>query len=413
MSLFSLKPYRGKQICVALSGGADSVCLLHSFKSCAEEYNISLSAIHIEHGIRGEESLRDLAFCENLCKEWAVPLKIVRADIPALSKKTGQGLEEMGRQVRYKAFSEVIESGEADFVATAHHMSDVAETVLFRLARGTALSGMRTITERNNIIRPLLETSRAEIWQYLEENNLPHVEDGTNADEQYARNYIRRTVLPAMEHISGGAAEHLARFSVLAAADDEYLYGLAQKEITVFQGDYFVPSDLPLPLFSRACLIAMKGVGVVKDFCGVHFEDIAGLRNLQSGKKISLPNGAEAAREYDSIVFYRPQAPIEERPFIPGEWLTKSGKLRVDLDTFPGSCVVRNRREGDFIIAFGGQKKTLKKYLTDKKISARAGKKLTLIANGSEILVIVGVEISDKVKVTNQTKRLGYIDQAE
>ena len=408
MELFSLKPYRGMRICVAFSGGADSVCLLHYYFSRMTDCQISLSAIHIEHGIRGEESLRDLKFCENFCKELGIPLKIVRKDVPGLSKMTGQGLEETGRAVRYKAFSEVIESGEADFVATAHHMSDVAETVLFRLARGTALSGMRTITERNKIIRPLLHTSRALIEQYLEENNLPHVEDGTNTDEAYTRNYIRRTVLPAMEKISGNAAEHLARFSALAAADDEYLYGLAQREITVFQGDFFVPAGLPLPLFSRACLIAMKGVGIAKDYTSVHFEDIAKLRELQSGKKINLPGGADAAREYDSIVFYKPVPPIQEKPFVPEEWIVERGKLRVDLDSFPDGCVVRNRRGGDFIISFGGQKKTLKKYLTDKKISARAGKKLCLIANGSEILVIVGVEISDKVKITDRTKRVGY-----
>ena len=412
MKLFSLEPYFGKRICVALSGGADSVCLLHYFAVHAKECKITLSAIHIEHGIRGEESLSDMHFCERLCKEWGIPLRVISVDLPKLAKQSKTGLEETGRRVRYNAFQEALTSGQCELVATAHHVGDTAETVLFRLARGTALSGMRAITEHDGIVRPLLNVTREQIETYISENGLSYVEDKTNSDETYTRNYIRHSVLPAFEQITKHATGHLVRFASLAADDDEYLYELARSNITLFQGDSYVPAELPVPLFYRACLICM---GAEKDYTGANLEEIAKLKGLQSGKRVCLPGGQEAAREYDKIVFYYPEPPMTEQPFLadyggePGI-MRESGTLRFDLDAFPKSCVIRNRREGDFIVPFGGKKKSLKKFLTDKKISARLGKKLKLIADGSEILAVISVEISEKVKVTEKTVRIGYIN---
>ncbi len=410
MELFPLEPYRGSRICVAFSGGADSVCLLHYLNRHKEAFQITLSAIHVEHGIRGEDSLRDLAFCRAFCGDRGIFLEVVQEDVPAFAKGRGLGIEEAGRCVRYDAFFSVIQEGKADFVATAHHSGDVAETVLFRLARGTSLSGMRTVTERQGIIRPMLGVTRSQIEAYISANGLSYVEDATNADETYTRNYIRHTVMPVFEQISKNAQEHLVRFAALAAQDDEYLYSLARKEISSLHGDACVPVDLPEPLFTRACLICMTAQ---KDYTGSNFSEISKLKELQSGKKICLPGGQEVVREYGNVVFYRPEPPMTETPFLPeygGVFgISSEGTgLKVDLDAFPKGCTVRNRREGDFMTPYGSHRKTLKKFLTEKKISARLGRKLKVIANGSEILVVVGVEISDKVKVTENTTRVGF-----
>lgn len=413
MQLFDLTPYRSLAVCVALSGGADSVCLLHFFMQHAAKHNISLSAIHIEHGIRGEESLRDMQFCQKLCKEWNIPLHLYQVDLPSYAKAQKLGLEEAGRKVRYEQFSLLLQEKKADVVATAHHQNDVAETVLFRLARGTALSGMRAISERPGIVRPLIQTSKRQILEYVQQNGLSFVEDGTNTDERYSRNYIRRSVLPALEEISPNAAEHVARFAALATQDEEYLSGLASHKIVQKEDTLLVPIDLPNPIFLRACLAAMTSLGVQKDYTGAHFEAILQLKTRESGKKICLPYGVEAAREHDKIVFYRPQeAAMEEVPFYPeyGDLLLREGNgLKVDMDAFPQGCVIRTRREGDVITPFGGRSKSLKKFLTDKKISSREGRKIKLIACGSEVLVVLGVEISDKVKVTKNTTRVGFL----
>ena len=425
-ALFPMEKYQGMRICVALSGGLDSVCLLHAFHYYAEQYDITLIAAHLEHGIRGEESLRDLAFCENLCKEWGIELISVRVPIPFIAKGSGRSIEEVARETRYGFFQSIIESGRADVVATAHHMNDVAETILFRLSRGTALAGMHGITEHDGFIRPMLHITRKELEYYADLNKLPHVDDSTNDDETYARNRIRHSALPALEEVNERAVEHIARFAALAAADDDFLQTLADEKILRRLGERAVPVDLPDPLFLRASIISMKECGMLKDYTYEQLSGVMRLRTLQSGKRVKLSCGGEAVREYGHIVFFRPHANNsgEELPFLaqegeyetPAPFHVKSEKkgsdkraLCVDLDAFPEGCVVRSRREGDYIVPCNGQKKTLKKFLTGRKISARQGKELPLIARGSEVLVVVGVEISDKVKITDKTVRRGYI----
>ncbi len=425
MELFDAEKYRGKRVCVALSGGVDSVCLLHAFKERVAACDISLSAVHIEHGIRGEESIRDMRFCQTLCDKWGIPLKTVRADVPDLVREGGGSAEEVARGVRYSTFRALLEEGGADLVATAHHMDDVAETVLFRLARGTGLAGMKAIEEYGGIVRPLLSCTRAEIEAYADEKNLPHVEDSTNGDENYTRNYIRKTALPAFEKIHGNAAKHLAEFAALAAEEDAFLQTLAESKILRVSGEERVPADLPDVLFRRACLSLVRDADA--DYTRATVEEIARLRTAQSGKKKVLCGGARyAVREGKYIVFCRgKEAVSEETAFVPAESVYTSpapfvvretalpvggkGALFVDLDAFPAGCVVRARREGDMITPYHAPRKTLKKFLTDRKIPARLSKELPVIAKGSEVYAVVGVEISDAVKVSERTERRGII----
>lgn len=433
------KEYAGKRICVALSGGADSVCLLHLFYTHAAQHGIVLSAVHIEHGIRGDESLRDMEFCKSLCKEWEVPLEVEHCDVPALVRAGGGSVEQAARDVRYGAFRSLLKAGKADFVATAHHANDVAETVLFRLARGTGLSGMKAITEYNGIIRPLLSFTRDEILTYVHENLLPYVDDSTNADEDYTRNYIRHTVLPAFEKIHGGAMKHLVRFAAHAAEEDDFLQGLAEEKIVHCLAEEWVPVDLPEVLFYRACLACMRQSST-DGYTRANLEEIVKLRTAQSGKRVAVPmecaaRGAGtryALREGRYIVFYfDPEDGAQQSaeipfsaaagrypvvsPFVVRELdkmrLDDSEKkgLYVDLDAFPEGCVVRVRQKGDIIAPYHAPRKTLKKFLSDRKISARLSKKLPVIAKGNEVFVVVGVEIADCVKVTEHTVRMGII----
>ena len=419
MELFDLQPYAGKRVCVALSGGRDSVALLHYFRQNAARFSVGLSALTCEHGLRKEASLEDLAFVECLCREWNVPLRVFRADVARLAKERKEGVEEAGRNWRYACFGQVLSDGEADLVATAHHRDDYAETVLFRLARGTSLAGLNVFPEREGIARPLLSVTRAQIDAYIRENHIPFVEDASNADQSITRNRLRHTVLPALEGAVPGAAEHLVEFARRAAADEEYLCTLARASVTAAGKEARVAADLPEPLFFRACLYAMKFCGLTRDYTSANFAEIAGLRKLQSGRRAMLPQGLLAVREGREIVFCR------ERPCDPGETAFRPGTfeefplivedraredaLCADLDAFPPGCVVRTRREGDVFTPFGGGKKALKKFLTDRKIAARIGKTLPLVAKGSEVFAVCGVEIADSVKVTSGTRHLIYL----
>lgn len=406
--------YAGKRVCVALSGGMDSVCLLSLLRESLPAD--LLSAIHVEHGIRGESSLRDMRFCIRLCEDWGIPLTVVRADVPARARLEKRGIEETARAVRYEAFERLLSEGKADVVATAHHREDEAETLLFRLARGTSLAGMRGIGEREGIVRPLLRCSREEIASYVKERGLPHVEDPTNADERYTRNYIRAKVLPAFRGICGNAEEHLLRFAALCREDDAYLGALAAEKVKIRGGEGRVPADLPGPLFFRACMLCTEGG---RDLTAAALSEIERLKSLQSGRRVSLPHGYEAAREGEEIVFYRreeyPESPFEGAGSYRGFTVSSGGErgMRVDLDRFPQGCTVRTRREGDFLIPFGGRRKTLKKFFTDRKIPARVGWGIPLIAQGSEILVAVGVEISDRVRISSETVHAGSITWEE
>lgn len=417
MSLFSLEQFQNKRVCVAVSGGVDSVCLLHNFAAGALRFGITLSAVTCEHGIRGEQSLSDLEFVKNLCAEWGVPLFIYQKDIPAFAAERKIGLEEAGRLFRRECFYKILDEGKADILATAHHKDDYAETVLFRLARGTSLAGMRVFTEK--FARPLLNVSRMQIEAYAREHSLPHVTDESNADSAYTRNAIRNEILPLLEKHVAGARDNFVSFARLAAADDEYLQSLALSAVQNAGGDR-VPVDLPDPVFYRAVVILLKRLGIARDYTGALLEEISSLRALQSGKKICLPQGATAVREHGDIVFCRTEEINEEKPFslgmhMFGEYeLTFSeigtdGALRCDADLIPPQSVIRTRREGDVFTPFAGHKKTLKKYLTDKKIPARIGRTLPLLANGNEILAVCGVEIADGIKITDKTKRRMFL----
>lgn len=421
MHLLHLINYFGKRICVSVSGGMDSVCLLHLLVASAEQFGYTLSALTCEHGIRGENSIRDMKFVQTLCKEWNIPLFCFQTDIPSRAKKSGRSIEEEGRVWRYECYSKIIDNNQADFIATAHHKDDEIETVLFRLARGTSLGGLTAITEHDAIIRPFLHLSRKEIAAYATQNKLSYVTDESNFDEAYTRNALRLNVLPALERAVNGAGEHLLAFARRAKTDDDYLNDLAGNALRLRKDEAHFPADLPAPLFSRACIIALKTLGVVCNYTSKNIEEVTKLKRLQSGKRVNLPQGIQAVREGNEIAILKQTLPfMQELPFQTGTFTigTKTicvgfketqHALYADADAFPNGCVIRTRREGDVFTPFHGHKKPLKKYLTDKKIPARIGNNLPLIAKENEIFAIFGVEISDFVKIGDQTKEKIYL----
>ncbi len=429
----NLRIWTNKRVCVATSGGMDSTALLHYLKSQEKEVGYTLLAVHCEHGIRGKKSVADMRFVEKLCKDLGVELFIFRENCKAKAKREKISLETAAREFRYASFQSLLDEGKADCIATAHHAKDEAETVLFRLARGTSLSGAAGMhAEREDIIRPFLQWSKEDVEKYVKENKLAYRKDKTNKDKRYTRNALRLKVLPALENTVDGAIENIARFASQAAEDDRYLYRQSEKLIQRREDKILVAFSDETSIFYRAALTAMKEMGIEKDYTKTHLEGVFRLQQSERGSLIHLPLGVVAKKELDGIAFFKQsQTPnlevAEEKAFTlngfdGGVYEVKLSKdellqgnvgktLRIDLDSLPSDAFFRFRRDGDEIEKFGGGTKTIKKFFNEKKVPVEMRGALPLIASekGKAVYVVCGYEIAENVKVQENTKNTLYI----
>ena len=229
---------QGAGVVVGFSGGSDSLCLLILLRELAEEMKLSLTAVHVNHGIRGEEAERDEAFCRETCERWNVPFRSVRIDVPALAKERGTGLEETGRTERYRIFEEIATGVGATRVAVAHHADDNAETILMHLVRGSGLRGLTGIpadstpfTDKNiHLIRPLLPIGKSDILEELRRRGVEYCEDATNYEAEGDRNTLRNRVMPLLAQLNSRAGEHIASAGAHLSAAWQLLDELAEKE---------------------------------------------------------------------------------------------------------------------------------------------------------------------------------------
>lgn len=405
-----LSAYRNKNICVAVSGGKDSMALLHYILGRTAEYNITLSALNCDHCMRGEESASDSAFVAEYCALNGVRLHFFKAD--GLTFKN----EQEARSWRLECYREVISRGFADCIATAHHLSDNAETVIFNLARGTSLAGMTGICDEPslNLIRPMIGCTREEIDYYIEGNSIPFVTDSTNLTCDYTRNKIRQSVLPALEEAVHGAAEAIFRFSRLAAEDEEYFASKVNEILVKSAGGYLIKPCPEIAVFRRAARKVVAEYFCRKDYTGGQFDTLYALQSMQNGKRFEFLNLC-AVREEGGIAIFEEGNGIAETPFALGVYdgfriaykedgVTADEKvLKFDLNAIPEGAVIRNRRAGDRFTKFGGGSKSLSDYLTDKKVPQSLRDKLVLVCFENEVLIIGGVEISEKVKLTERS----------
>ncbi len=233
LDLFSPEELTDRTILVGLSGGADSVSLVCALCTLSEKYGFSVSACHINHMIRAEEADRDENFAKGLCQRLGIPFYSKKYDVPAIAKKTKKSLEEAARDIRYSYFSELCDSGIADYIATAHTASDNAETLLFNIIRGCGISGLCAIPKkRGRIIRPLLSLSRQDIEDYLSFIGEDYVTDSTNLVCDCSRNIIRHKVIPVLCEINPSFHRQATKLSELAARENDYLDRIAKESMT-------------------------------------------------------------------------------------------------------------------------------------------------------------------------------------
>ncbi len=419
---------------VGVSGGMDSVALLHILCALRAAGSVKeLFAAHVNHGIRAAAE-NDAAFVRALCASWNVTLYETRADVPKLRAESGQTLEEAARDARYAFLREAKQKSGADWIVTAHHMDDQAETVLMHLLRGTGLAGlcgMKAVS--GDIVRPLLGVSRGELAAYAEENALSYRTDETNLEPCCLRNRIRLELLPLLrEGYNPSISEGLARMAALLSEDDAYLTAEAEQrlmEAMLPAGGYDRKriAALPMPIQSRAVRLMLLKEGALYNLQQAGINRLCALLQGRTGARMELPNGTEAYVRYGAIIIGKPKGkdaePFETHFVWPGATHTPMGVYTaafaddfrrdegaliayMDADRLPNNAVVRVRRPGDrfYPLNAPGERK-LKEYLIDKKVDPPA-RELPLIAAGRDVLFFPGGTVSHSVRVREDTRRI-------
>lgn len=406
---FEYKALRGK-VAVAVSGGKDSMCLLDVLSRFPNR-NFELLAINIEHGIRGENSKRDSKFVSDYCLKKGIKLISESVDSISYAKQSKISLETSARLLRYQCFENLLASGEADYIALAHHQDDLCETMLMRIFRGTGINGLIGIQNRDNYIRPLLSLTREDIEKYVSENNIPFVTDETNDDNDYTRNFVRNELLPAIEGRWSDYRKSLIRLSKTAKEYTDYFDKISPNP-TVENGTVtlniseLIKVELPVKKHSIRKAVNILSSGV--DFEETNLNDVLELLTQRNGACVHLANGLRAYKEYDKLVFALDfEKSVEPVPFKIGEFNffgkvweivpRTTERLRFDITKIPEGSVIRQRANGDTFTRFGGITTSLGDYYTNKKIPKRLRNEYPVIAIGNLILV-TPVEIADSVK---------------
>ena len=413
----------GEVIGVGVSGGIDSMCLLHFLNANKDKLDIDVVGIHINHGIR-EESYDEAKFVLEKCKEMGVRVYKFTIDSMKIAKDKKLSVETAAREGRYGVFEALVKKDIVDKIALAHHQSDQAETILMHIFRGAGTAGAKGMEPiRDKIyIRPMLEVSKQEIEDYASLNNIDYVEDSSNQDNSYNRNFIRNVIMKEVLLRWPNAVEAINNFSKSVCEDDDYINGnLDLNCLIVDDKNVQMPCSvfkLHSAIYSRMVFKALSLIGVNKDIERKHIEMIRDLaNNLENGKKIKLPLDVTVTKEYGFLTF---ENVYVEKPTLrkPNKCMTfevenfgavtvkrintskMNGEgLYFDYRKVPKDAVWRFREDGDIFEKFGGGTKKLKSYFIDKKIPVRKRDFIPVLASGNEVYVIAGVEISDKVKV--------------
>ncbi|MBB6218475.1 tRNA(Ile)-lysidine synthase [Anaerosolibacter carboniphilus] len=437
---------KGDGIVVGVSGGPDSVCLLHLLWKIRNAYQLKIYAVHLNHQLREKEAEEDALYVRQLCAQLDIPAFIYSEDIACYSQKKGISFEEAGRERRYALFDQVMQEQGAHKIAVAQNMDDQAETVLMRFMRGAGIEGLAAIpyVREHRVIRPLLDIPRHEIEAYCRISELTPRLDYTNLQTIYTRNRIRLELIPYIqEHFNPKIKDTLWRTANLLREDSEFIDSEVQcnyeEIVQLRQGAaaIFLEAITKLhPSIGKRIIrrAIREASGSLMDFEQIHIESILNLANVgRVGARIDLPKEMMAEISYDVLIikkritisemsfFYT--LPIGEDIYLKElvgtirskiiEWdpskeiQTHSCKKYFDLDKVQGGINVRNRRQGDIFWPYGmkGRKK-LKDYFIDEKISRENRDRIPLICDEDEIMWVVGYRTSEKYKIDEHTKRV-------
>jgi len=436
-----------EQVYVAVSGGSDSMALLHLFCHYRETHKVELKAIHIHHGLR-KASDEEAVFVKEWCKRHQVPCEVRKVDM-TLPELANQSVEERGRYLRYQVFENYLINAQT-VIALAHHQDDQGETVLLNLFRGAGLKGLGgMLPRRGQYIRPLLDVPKSVIMGYIEKYQLPYMEDESNKDTVYTRNYLRQELMPMIEKkLQPKLAQHLGQTAKQLQAIENYL----EKQTQARLEKLIIKQEATRYRLNKEGLIQTDPVIIMRIFrqilsrlpsglnniTAVHHQDfMAFLLKGQTGKRLILPGRRQIKCVYQEIIFEnQTEAKIEhlDRPIrciylevlnqrkpieidgyllqvvahkVNKDYPKKRYTKWLDYDKIKNNLEIRTRRSGDFFYYNKAlNKKKIKNYFIDLKMPKEKREGQPLLTEGKEILWIVGDRINERFKVGTGTKNV-------
>lgn len=423
----------GDRVVVGLSGGADSCTLLSTLCSLKNVLKIEIVAAHLNHGIRGDEALRDMNFSRKFAQGYSLPFVEKTVSVPEYVSKNKLSSEEAGRKLRYEFFYEVCKQYNCNKIAVAHNLNDRAETILLNIIRGSASKGFEGIKPTNGcIIRPLIETSRCDIEEYALQKRISYVTDSTNSEDIYARNIIRNTVLPQMKKINSAALENIIRCSEIISSESSFIDSVLTDSNIIKEYDDMVVIDREAFI---KCHDTLKKRSIIKALYlligntqNISYKQIKTLiESISTGNKYSFGNGAYAIVTSDKIEFskkpyeeidysYSIKVPsvlkinetgVEYRfEFVP-KHIKKDNSVCIAFDYDDENLIVRTRNDGDKFHPSGlnGTKK-IKNFFIDNKIPVYDRAVYPLVEKNGKILAVIPLRVSEEARVTNKTNKI-------
>jgi len=437
----------GDSVLLGVSGGADSLALLYFLYQHQSQYAIRIGVAHLHHGLRGLDADQDAVFIKQFCQVRKIPFYFKYQDVQKNAQIEKKSFEEAGRKARYDFFKKIMQEKKYNKLAVAHHRDDQTETILMRLIRGTGMQGiqgMHPFDKKRQIIRPFLGVYKKDILAYCQKNHLAYRTDLTNFETDTTRNVLRLEVIPQIEKINSGAKEHIANFAELSTAYQDFFMEYVQQQITTVlesKGDrVYVKRDAFLKekelvqqeMIRRAILhsagslvnIEKRHVLMVQDF----------IKKNKQNRSLDLPLGLKIKTQYGEIYFSREkekfklsEVPLDKK----GTYHLYEGYLEIEISLLDkkelkntkktknhseiffdygkikNSLVTRSRQSGDYIYLSGmkGRKK-LKNFFIDQKIPKDQRDQIPILADGNEIIWILGYAINKNYQVSDTTQQI-------
>ena len=418
-------------VVVAVSGGADSIAMLYSLYILRDKYNLNLICAHLNHGIRGLEADSDEEYVKQFANKLGIECITKYVDVPEISRRLKKSEELVGREQRYNFFNEIISGISNGKIAVAHNKNDFAETVLMKLVRGTSLKGLRGIPQVNgNIIRPLIETERSSVEEFLKLNNISYRTDSTNNQDIYTRNFIRNNIIKQLTQINPSFIDTVYNNCSIICEDDDFIDIYASKHFnscvqTVNNKCYIdlkAFNDLHISVKKRIIKQAVSCVkGNVLDMENKHYDILINLN--KTGKKYDILSDLKAYVEYDKLILcteiedisdYLYEVEFDKTYYI-NNISIKFERITNNYECEPGcmyvsgdnvnSIKIRNFKSGDVFVPSGmTNKKKVNRFFIDNKVSQTERKTIPILCINDDIAAIIGYRVSNNYMIKDETK---------